>query len=330
MQTLLALALVMLSANTDVTGVWAGPVFTITFKQEGAKLSGTGGPDAKEQYQFTGTIDGDRLLFKVGEFDFDLRVAGDEIKGQMKSGERTMEVAIKRVDPSKPRVAPTAFEAATVKLNSSGSRGSSSHSSAGGTIMMENMSLKQLVERAYEVKDFSLSGPDWMDSVRFDIVAKPPSAVNRDEMKVLIQSLLAERFKLAIHREMKTMPAYELVVAKGGLKIKPVEPGGGSTNSNSNNGKGLLTANKTTMARFADWLSSRMDRPVVDKTGVADAFDIKLEWSVQENQGAEVDVTAGPTIYTALQEQLGLKLVAQKLPVEIIVIDHVEKVPTEN
>src|ERR1017187_5205455 len=128
-----------------------------------------------------------------------------------------------------------------------------------------------------------------MDTVRFDIVAKPPSPVSRDEMNVLIQSLLAERFKLVIHRETKTMPAYALVLTKGGLKIQPVEPGPGGTNSNMNAGKGLLTAQKTTLESFAGWLSTRMDRPVVDKTAVKGAFDIKLEWSQDEGQPGEAD-----------------------------------------
>jgi uncharacterized protein (TIGR03435 family) len=139
-----------------------------------------------------------------------------------------------------------------------------------------------------------------------------------------------DRFKLVVHRETKTLPAYELLVAKGGLKIKEVEPGPGGTNSNTNGGKGVLTAQRTTLAHFADWLGTRMDRPVVDKTDVKGAFDIKLEWTMDENTSGDGDPTAGPTMFTALQEQLGLRLVAQKLPVEIVVVDHVERVPTEN
>jgi uncharacterized protein (TIGR03435 family) len=337
MQTLLALALVFFAmsspSDTNVTGTWSGPMFSITFQQDGNKLSGKGGPDPKEQYSFTGgTVDGDRLQFKVGAFEFDLRVGpkGDEIKGQMKAGDQTMDVSVKRIEALKNRVAPTAFEVASIKPNNTGGRGSSTHSRPGGEIMMENVSLKQIIQMAYDVRNFSLNGPDWMDTVRFDILAKPPSEVNRDEMKVLIQSLLVDRFKLQVHRETKTMSAYELVAAKGGIKLKPVEPGPGGTNSNTNAGKGVLTAQKTSMANFANWLGTRLDRPVVDKTEATGVFDIKLEFSIQENQGAEVDVTAGPTIYTAIQEQLGLKLVAQKLPVEILVVDHLEKVPTEN
>src|SRR5208282_5998941 len=164
--TVFVLSSVALWAGTDVTGSWAGTMFYITFKQEGGKLSGTGGPDPKEQYAFTGTVDGDRLLFKVGAFDFDLRVAGDELKGEMKAGDRTMEVSVKRVEALKTRVAPTAFEVASIKPNVSGSRGSSTHSAPGGEIMMENTSLKQIVLMAYDVRNFSFSGPDWMDTVR--------------------------------------------------------------------------------------------------------------------------------------------------------------------
>ena len=328
--TVLAWSSVGLWAGTDVTGSWSGTMFSITFKQDGGKISGSGGPDPKEQYAFTGTVDGDHILFKVGAFDFDLRAVGDELKGQMKAGDHTMEVALKRVEALKSRVAPTAFEVASIKPNISGSRGSSTHSAPGGEIIMENVSLKQVVMMAYDVRNFTFSGPDWMDTVRFDIVAKPPSPVNRDEMKVLIRSLLAERFKLVIHRETKTLSAYELLVAKGGLKIKEVEPGPGGASSNTNGGKALLNAQRMTMARFADLLGTRLDRPVVDKTEVPGAFDIKVEWTVDENQSGDGDPSAAPSIFTALQEQVGLRLVAQKLPVEIVVVERVEKLPTEN
>jgi uncharacterized protein (TIGR03435 family) len=317
-------------AGTDITGAWSGTLFSITFKQEGSKLSGSGGPDPREQYAFTGTVDGDHILFKVGSFDFDLRAIGEELKGEMKAGDHTMEVSLKRVEALKNRVAPTAFEVASIKPNVSGSRGSSTHSAPGGEIIMENISLKQVVMMAYDVRNFTFSGPDWMDTVRFDIVAKPPSPVNRDEMKILIRSLLAERFKLVVHRETKTLSAYELVVAKGGLKIKEVEPGPGGANSNTNGGKAILNAQRVTMARFADLLGTRLDRPVVDKTDVPGAFDIKVEWTVDQNASEDSDPPAGPTIFTALQEQIGLRLAAQKLPVEIVVVDRVEKLPTEN
>ena len=334
MRTLRLLPLIVwcsvgLWADTNVTGTWSGPVMTITFKQDGSKLSGRGGPDPKEQDDFTGTVDGDRLLFQVGEFAFDLHVAGDEIKGEMKAGSQTMEVSLKRAESLKNRVAPTAFEVASIKPNVSGSRSSSTHSAPGGEIIMENMPLKQVVMMAYDLRDFSYSGPDWMEGARFDIVAKPPSPVNRDEMKVLIRSLLAERFKLVIRRETKVLPVYELMVAKGGLKIKEVPPGPSSMNSNTNSGKSTLTAPKMTMASLADWLSGRLDRPVVDKTETSGAFDVKLEWSRDDSPSADPD--AGPSIFTALQEQLGLRLVAgQKAPVEVVVVDHVEKAPTEN
>jgi uncharacterized protein (TIGR03435 family) len=175
------------------------------------------------------------------------------------------------------------------------------------------MPLKQVVMMAYDLRDFSYSGPDWMEGARFDIVAKPPSPVNRDEMKVLIRSLLAERFKLVIRRETKVLPVYELMVAKGGLKITAVPPGPSSTNSNTNSGKSTLTAPKMTMASLADWLSGRLDRPVGDKTETSGAFDVKLEWSRDDSPSADPD--AGPSIFTALQEQLGLRLAAgQKAP----------------
>ncbi len=321
---------VALWAGADVTGAWSGPMFYLTFQQDGGKLSGTGGFEAKEQHPFTGgAIDGDRLVFHVGEFNFDLRVAGDTLKGEMKSGERTMEVSLDRVS-GKNRVAPTAFEVASIKPNVSNQRSSSTRTLPGGELIMENETLKEIVLMAYNVRDFTFSGPAWLDTVKFDIMAKAPSPVTRDERRVLMQSLLAERFKLVVHRETKTLSAYELVLSKGGLKVKPVEPGFGGANSGRKVGKSVLDAKKISMARFADLLGDRLGRPVVDKTEVKGVFDIKLEWLLDDSASSDADFSAGATIFTALQEQLGLRLVAQKLPVDIVVVDHVERVPTEN
>ncbi len=225
--------------------------------------------------------------------------------------------------------APVAFEVAAIKPNTTGPGHSGEHSSK-GAVFMENVSLKQLVERAYDVRDFSFSGPDWLGSVRFDITAKPPGGWSyREQFGPMLQTLLAERFKLVIHRESKVMPAYALVQAKGGIKLKPLEAADGSS-SNTNNGK--YTATRVSMQRFADFLSRTLNSPVVDKTEAPGDFKFTLEFSrddVQPGSDKPPDNSA-PSIFTAVQEQLGLRLVPQKLPVEIVVVDHIEKVPTDN
>jgi uncharacterized protein (TIGR03435 family) len=220
--------------------------------------------------------------------------------------------------------APPAFEVASVKPNPSGDHHSSSHTN-NGSVVMRNVSLKQVVEMAYDVKDYALSAPDWLDTERFDISAKPPSGTPQNQFEPMLQTLLADRFKLAVHRESKVMSAYALVAGKNGPKLHAVEAGGGS-HRNSDGGK--LTAQKVSMPQLADFLARHLDRPVIDKTELAGVFDFELRWAQDDSHST--DSASGPSIFTAVQEQLGLKLQSQKLPVEILVVDHAERVPTEN
>jgi uncharacterized protein (TIGR03435 family) len=178
---------------------------------------------------------------------------------------------------------------------------------------------------AYDVKDYALSAPDWLDTERFDISAKPPSGTPQNQFEPMLQTLLADRFKLAVHRESKVMSAYALVAGKNGPKLHAVEAGGGS-HRNSDGGK--LTAQKVSMPQLADFLARHLDRPVIDKTELAGVFDFELRWAQDDSHST--DSASGPSIFTAVQEQLGLKLQSQKLPVEILVVDHAERVPTEN
>jgi len=223
--------------------------------------------------------------------------------------------------------APTpAFEVASIKPNTSGSGHSGSHSGH-GLIQMDNVSLKQCIERAYDVRDYALSAPEWLDSVKFDITAKALSPDIRDrEYGPLLQTLLVDRFKLAVHRESKVLSAYALVVGKNGPKLKEVEAGNGSS-MDSHNTK--LTAARTSMERLADFLARRLDRPVVDSTELKGVYYFTLEWAPEEKE-SKPDSQAGPSLFTALQEQLGLRLQPKKLPVEILVVDHAERAPTEN
>jgi uncharacterized protein (TIGR03435 family) len=229
--------------------------------------------------------------------------------------------------------APKAFEVASIKPNTSGTGNSSTHTSK-GQIRMENVSLKQCIETAFDVKDYSLSGPSWLDNARFDILAKPPSASTPwsgfglpPDFRAMLQALLADRFKLAVHRETRVVSAYALVTDKKGAKIQPVEEAGPSGMSS---GRGLLAGTRVSMAQFADLLSGNLDRPVKDLTETKGVFDIKLRWTPDETQPAESDNPAAASLFAAVQEQLGLRLEARKLPIEILVVDHVEKVPTEN
>jgi len=179
------------------------------------------------------------------------------------------------------------------------------------------------------VKDFQLSGPDWLNSEIYDIAATMPPSTSTDQVLPMLQSLLADRFQLKLHRETKEVPMYALVVGKTGLKIKEGEFGHSSTSAS----QGQLTAQKIPLSKLADFLSNQLGSPVTDMTGMKGFFDFTLEWAPDARPGeagGASDSTPGASIFTAVQEQLGLKLESRKGPVEILVIDHVEKIPTGN
>src|SRR5437016_3960362 len=157
-----------------------------------------------------------------------------------------------------------AFEVASIKPADPNANGTSVHMPP-GQIVIENFSLKDCIKRAFEIKDFALSGPPWLDSARFNITAKYPAGTPMAQIDVMLQSLLVERFKLAFHHETKTVPAYALILARNGLKLQPGDPkrAGGTTM-----GRGLVGGTGMTMGQIADLLSTHVDRPVVDKTSV--------------------------------------------------------------
>ena len=228
--------------------------------------------------------------------------------------------------------APPAFEVASVKPNPTRDGHSSTNISMdkdAAKLTLEHSSLFRCIQAAYGVKEYQIEGPDWLKSEEYDIVGTVSSRIPREEIWPMLQTLLAERFKLTLHRETRMLPVYDLVVGKSGAKIQPVDPEG---SSGTWQGADTLTAKKEPMDHFAGVLSRIVDRPVLDKTGLAGAYDFTLQYSrddVQSTYHSDHAVDA-PSIFTALQEKLGLKLEGRKGPVEILVIDHVEKVPAEN
>jgi uncharacterized protein (TIGR03435 family) len=170
-------------------------------------------------------------------------------------------------------------------------------------------------------------GPKWMDSDRYNINAKAAGPAKDPELLLMLRTLLVERFKLEVHRQSKPVSGYALVVAKSGLKIKPVEDTG--NDSTSSHG-GSLTAKGVSMARLSDWLARRLNAPVVDATGVPGVFNFKLEWTPEETSPGTPS-SAGPdfSLVAALQEQVGVKLEARKVSMELIVVERAEK-PSEN
>jgi uncharacterized protein (TIGR03435 family) len=216
-----------------------------------------------------------------------------------------------------------AYEAASVKPNTSGS-GSSSSNGTKGQIVMVNQTMKRLIQRAYGVRPPQVVGPAWIENTAFDIFAKYPPETNDNDRSLMLRTLLEGRFRLAVHRETKEMPGYALMVAKSGFKLKPVEPGSSDTSSNGSKGVLTLTAKKTTMSFLSELLTRQMGEMVVDRTNLDGVYDFELRYATND----QIDDV--PTLFSALQESLGLRLQPQKVPVEMIVVDHVERVPTEN
>ena len=198
-----------------------------------------------------------------------------------------------------------------------------------GRVSYHSVTLQNLLAQAYRIKNFQISGPTWVDSDRFDIVAKLRQETHDDQLPAMLQALLKERFQLAFHREPKSMSAYVLLPGKGGPKLRATdaEPGGVQTNMGATR---RHLSGRVSMVGFAGLLSNMLDRPVVDKTELKGVYDVDLEWSVDDVPDRTVQANDPPSLFTALQEKLGLRLDTRRTPVDLFVIDHVERVPTEN
>ena len=248
------------------------------------------------------------------------------------------------------------FEVVSIKpSNPAGDRRPFYSIRPGGGFMAVNATVIALIQSAYGgINDFQISGgAGWMSSERFDINAKPEGAYNQDQFGLLLQSLLAERFHLVVRRETREMPVYALVADRNGPKFKTANDSapnlidlGGATNPRAGRQPvmrlraGLMIAQDVTMSTFAFQLSKVLDRSVADKTGLTGKYDFRLDWTPDENQTAnfrtrgvadreDPPTAPGPSLFTALQEQLGLRLASEKGPVEMLVIERIER-PSEN
>jgi uncharacterized protein (TIGR03435 family) len=224
-----------------------------------------------------------------------------------------------------------AFDVTTVRPNLSGTAGGSG-SFLGGRLKLSNFTLKNVLTMAYQVKPFQVvGGPGWMGTDKFDIEGKTEKAGKFDEAYPMIQTMLAERFQVRLHRETRELLVYRLVTAKGGIKMQAAGDSSGFFRTK----RGLIEGKKTKMQTLADLLASALDRLVVNQTGQEGEYDFKLQWTPDESEPKVGDADtgafdpAGPSIFTAVQEQLGLRLESAKAPVEVLVIDRAEK-PSEN
>jgi uncharacterized protein (TIGR03435 family) len=307
--------------------------------------------------------------------------------------------------------APPAFEVASVKVAEPpqgqmvGGGGMVFRTAGGcrkpdpGMVNCTGATMKQLLIQAYDVKSYQIQGPAWIDSERYDLMAKIPEGVTADQVPAMLQALLAERFKVALHKETRSLPAYELTVAKGGIKMKEVDqaevdaakaaaaeraargpgalpppppPGGGPGRggpmpigaisiSMSSSGARTLRG-KMTVAQLCNMLVNQLARPIFDSTDLKGTYEIDLTYLSDDSDAASsqfrslavsggggaaaVGGTAGggadassahqeantptATLTQAFQQTLGLKLEPKKAPVDMIVIESANKVPTEN
>lgn len=227
-----------------------------------------------------------------------------------------------------------AFDAVSIKPNTSAG-GPSSMRITAGRAAMQNVTLKKVMLNAYGIPDdreYAADGPDFLTSERFDIDATFPADTPAPKIREMMQTMLAQRFKLVLHKETRQLPMYSLVVAKGGPKIHAGSTGDGRTSGRP----GHFEATGITMQKLADLIGRQAGRPVTDATELQGKFDFTLEWDPQADlrvgtaDAAGGASSQGASIFTALQEQLGLRLEGGKGPVEVLVVDRMEKTPTEN
>lgn len=199
---------------------------------------------------------------------------------------------------------------------------------SGPSVLIENFRLADLITYAYDVADYELFGePRWADIDRYNVSAKAADglALTREAARPFMRALLTDRFGLKVHVEIKEIPVYALIVAKGGPKLKESAPGTQKGLTLQSKGKSaLMTVTAGDMAQLAEQFSRRnkVDRPVVNKTGLAGTYDYKLEWGDDTAAAADPSVVS---VFTAFQEQLGLKLERTTAPVRVLMVDHAEK-----
>jgi uncharacterized protein (TIGR03435 family) len=200
---------------------------------------------------------------------------------------------------------------------------------SGPRVTMSRMPVWGLIQYAYQVKYYQvITTSKWAKEEPYDILAKAEGdgEVSLGDVRLMMQSLLADRFQLKFHREPRVIAAYALVVGKGGPKFKDGSPdeeeGLSDGRSMTDNDAAVLSAKRATMALLADFLTHRGDRPVIDKTGLPGKYEFKLSWTVDRSQRSPDELSP---MFAALQQQLGLKLESREEPVTTIIVDRVER-----
>jgi uncharacterized protein (TIGR03435 family) len=230
------------------------------------------------------------------------------------------------------------FDAASIKRSASGNPGGTTFELlAGGTLRVRNSTLRGVIETAYDVRDFQIiGGPPWLDADRYDLLARSQpgdrAASRAEDMRATrlkLQALLADRFHLVVHREAREMQEYALVVAKSESRLVAVPAGTPpAAHAGVLSTCGRMTGTQAPISGLALYISRELKRPVLDRTGLAGRYNFELSWTPELAPCAEAADNA-PSIFTALLEQLGLRLDSIKGPVDTVVVDRVEK-PSED
>ena len=308
------------------------------------------------------TLDGSTFKFAVsvigGTYEGTLSGDGNSIDGNLTGGPKPLPLTLVRATketaweipppPPPPKLmaadADPSFDVATIKPNNSGASSIQGLTLNGRNFATRNSSLGDLIGFAYEVQAKQIvAAPDWLDKDRYDIAAVPDQdgAPNIQQLRVMVQKLLTSRFNLKFHHDQRELSAYVLTVGKNGQKLTPTQlkgslPGMGMRPGPT--GLTLVMANSR-LADFTGFLQMIvLDRPVVDRTGVTGRFDYSVTFTPDDSQfnghppklpPSTETTESSPNLFTALQQQLGLKLDAEKTSVDVIAIDHVEK-PSAN
>lgn len=242
--------------------------------------------------------------------------------------------------------APPAFDVASVKVSQNaptgrdgggrgllGGRGRGSIQVSPASLSMRNVTLKNAVRWAYHVSEFQVSGPDWIDSEHYNIVARAPAPATEEQLQLMLQGLLRERFKLVLHRQNKEFQVYVLSPGKNGTKLKE-STGAGEGSIETQTDRMSVVIERTPLSQMVDMLTPLLGAPVLDMTGLKGKYDVTVNiaeyMADMQSAGGAPPTDPLAIIKAALEQQLGLKLESRKMPLEMLMIDSAEKVPTEN
>lgn len=208
------------------------------------------------------------------------------------------------------------FEVASIKPSAPGAGGTTIYNSP-ERFRIDGATVKYLIGYAYDLRQFQIvDAPGWADAERYDVVAKAQGSMSDTRIRLMVENLLVERMSLAVHREKKEMSIFALIVAKGGLKLRASPQPAGPT---ARGPEGRLEGTNLTLEMLASLLADRVGRPVHDRTGITGQFDIQLQWAPDGSSDT------GPSIFTALQGQLGLRLQTERAPTDVLVVEHVDR-----